>query len=101
MWLSQVLHRNWVRYPDRVALRDPRRTVSWREFRRDVHAVAAMLAQRLPAGARVLLLSNNRVELPEVYFACAQAGMVAVPVNPGLTDREIGQIVEAVEPGLA
>jgi acyl-CoA synthetase (AMP-forming)/AMP-acid ligase II len=101
MWLSHVLRRNELHDPHGLALRDRWRDVTWREFARDVSALAAVLAERVPETGRVLLLSANRVEMLETYFACAAAGVVAAPINPGLADPEIDYIVSSVRPGLA
>ncbi|WP_412076020.1 class I adenylate-forming enzyme family protein [Streptomyces xanthophaeus] len=101
MWLKHVVRRGLDRAPEALALRDGRRDVSWRRLHRDVEALAALLRRDVPRGSRVLVLSGNRVEVIETYLACAAAGVVAVPVNPALTDREIGAIVESVEPAAA
>jgi acyl-CoA synthetase (AMP-forming)/AMP-acid ligase II len=101
MWLSHVLRRNLARDPQGIALRDVRRTVTWRDMAGDVAALAAALSDALPPGGRVLVLSGNRVEVLEAYFACAVAGVLAAPVNPLLTGPEIGYIVDSVQPGLA
>ncbi|MGV9286420.1 class I adenylate-forming enzyme family protein [Streptomyces sp. NPDC003719] len=101
MWLNHVMRRGLDRDPDALALRDARRDVSWRTLHRDVRALAARLSHDTLPGSRVLVLSANRVEVLETYFACAAAGLVAVPVNPALTDPEIGAIMESVEPSAA
>ncbi|GAA2515823.1 class I adenylate-forming enzyme family protein [Streptomyces longisporus] len=101
MWLNHVVRRGLDRDPDALALRDGRRDVSWRELHRDVRALACRLRHDTLPGSRVLVLSGNRVEVLETYFACAAAGLVAVPVNPALTDPEIGAIMESVEPSAA
>ena len=101
MWLSLVLRRNQARQPQSLALRDVRRDVSWEDFARDVAALGSVLADQVSAGGRVLLWSANRVEMLETYFACAHAGVVAVPVNPGLTDPEIAYIVDSIRPAIA
>ena len=101
MWLREILYRNSVRYPDRVALRDARRDVGWGLLAAEVAALAGHLRRTIPPGARLLVLSANCVEMIEAYFACAEAGAVAVPLNPHLTDAEIGPIIGSVEPGLA
>ncbi|MER7189436.1 class I adenylate-forming enzyme family protein [Streptomyces flaveolus] len=101
MWLNHVMRRGLDRDPDALALRDVRRDVSWRTLHRDVRALAARLRHDTLPGSRVLVLSANRVEVLETYFACAVAGLVAVPVNPALTDPEIGAIMESVEPSAA
>jgi acyl-CoA synthetase (AMP-forming)/AMP-acid ligase II len=101
MWLNHVVRRGLDRDPDALALRDARRDVSWRTLHRDVRALACRLRHDTLPGSRVLVLSGNRVEVLETYLACAAAGLVAVPVNPALTDPEIGAIMESVEPSAA
>ncbi|MYW19174.1 AMP-binding protein [Streptomyces sp. SID2955] len=101
MWLNHVVRRGLDRDPDALALRDGRRDVSWRTLHRDVRALACRLRHDTLPGSRVLVLSGNRVEVLETYLACAAAGLVAVPVNPALTDPEIGAIMESVEPSAA
>ncbi|MFE4974515.1 class I adenylate-forming enzyme family protein [Kitasatospora sp. NPDC056651] len=101
MWLAQVLRRHLERRPDALALRDARRDVSWRALDAEVRALAALLGERVGPGGRVAVVSGNRVEVLEAYLACALAGLVAVPVNPQLTDREIADILGPVEPTVA
>jgi len=101
MWLTHVVRRGLDRDPDALALRDNLRDVSWRRLDRDARALACRLLHDILPGSRVLVLSGNRVEVLETYLACAAAGMVAVPVNPALTDPELGAIVESVEPSAA
>ncbi|MFI0939833.1 class I adenylate-forming enzyme family protein [Streptomyces sp. NPDC021020] len=100
MWLAHIVRRGLDRRPDAVALRDARRTVTWRQLDREVRALAA-LAGGLPQGSRVVVLSGNRVEVLETYLACAAAGLTAAPVNPALTDPELTAIVDSVEPAAA
>ncbi|WEO94220.1 AMP-binding protein [Streptomyces sp. FXJ1.172] len=101
MWLNHVVRRGLDRDADALALRDGRRDVSWRALHRDMRALACRLRHDTLPGSRVLVLSDNRVEVLETYLACAAAGLVAVPVNPALTDPEIGAIMESVEPSAA
>jgi len=101
MWLTSILDRNRVRFPDALALRDPRRDVTWEVMHRDVSALAAELARRADRDARVVIVSGNRTEYFESYFACVAAGLLAVPVNPSLTPVEFDYILSRVEPTLA
>lgn len=101
MWLPHLLRRNSVRNPNGLALRDRWRDVTWQGFARDVDALAGALAKRVPRGGRVLVLSTNRAEVLESYVACAVAGVVAAPVNPNLTDAEIGAIESSLRPSIA
>ncbi|SDW77850.1 Acyl-CoA synthetase (AMP-forming)/AMP-acid ligase II [Amycolatopsis xylanica] len=101
MWLNQILRRNAVRRPDAIALADVRREVTWRDFEREVSALAASLKTKAAPGDRVAMVSDNRLEMIEAYFACAAAGVVAVPVNPALADPEIEYILGSVDPAAA
>jgi acyl-CoA synthetase (AMP-forming)/AMP-acid ligase II len=101
MWLPEIVYRNSVRYPDQTALRDARREVQWRQLAAEVAALSGRLRQTVPPGGRVLVVSANCNEMIETYFACADAGVIAVPLNPHLTDAELGPILDSVEPALA
>jgi len=49
---------------------------------------------RLAKGDRVGLLSANRVEFLDVFFACAKAGTVLVPIGTRLTAIEIAHVIQ-------
>jgi fatty-acyl-CoA synthase len=55
----------------------------------------------MAAGERVVLLSENRGEFVEIYFAAAAAGVVVIPVNPRLAADEVNEIVADAEPRCA
>ncbi|WP_371649208.1 MULTISPECIES: class I adenylate-forming enzyme family protein [unclassified Streptomyces] len=98
MWISQLLS-NWrARAPERLALVDSAQEVSWDRLYATVHALAAELRRTTQPGARIAVISANRVEVIELYLACAVAGRIAVPVNPMLTDSEVRYILDSVEP---
>lgn len=100
MWLEQLLQRGCQRAAEQVCLRDVRRDVHWRQLDRDARALAAVIQRSTGRGDRVLILSANRVEMIEAYFACALAGTLAVPINPSLTNPEVSYLANAVSPTL-
>jgi acyl-CoA synthetase (AMP-forming)/AMP-acid ligase II len=100
MWLEQLLRRGCERVAEQVCLRDANRDVQWRQLDRDARALAAVIQCSASRGDRVLILSVNRVEIIEAYFACALAGALAVPINPSLTDSEVVYIADSVSPAL-
>lgn len=64
----------------------------------EFHDRAVALARRLRAGGlrkgdRIALVLPNGTTLASTYFACLMSGLVAVPVNPALSPREIGTIL--------
>ncbi len=69
------------------------RTITWSELDRRVDAVAvALTALDLPADgapARVALALPNVPEFAYAFFGALRAGLVAVPMNPSYTAREL------------
>jgi long-chain acyl-CoA synthetase len=86
-----------VRAPDAVALvehRGGRHERTWARLDADVDAASrALSGVGLRAGHRVALVMANRIDLAVAYFGILRGGMVAVPVNPRSTEREIGRML--------
>ncbi|MCC6559683.1 MAG: AMP-binding protein, partial [Polyangiaceae bacterium] len=92
--VSRILSAGAALHPDRVAVKDLTRALSWRQWDDRVTRLAnALLGIGLRRGDRVAVLAFNRVEWMEIYTAAARAGLVAVPVNFRLAPPEIAWIV--------
>ncbi|MET7393408.1 AMP-binding protein [Dactylosporangium sp. NPDC005572] len=81
----------------RPALRSHDTVVTWAELDRQVDAVAANLAALdLPVDehgpARVAIALPNVPEFAAVFFGVLRAGLIAVPVNPAYTPRELEHV---------
>ncbi len=90
------------------------RTVSYAEAEAKANRLAHALAGAgLEVGDRIAVLSKNCIEYAIIYFACAKAGVVPVPLNYRLAPPEWayivgdagarlliarGDLVEAIEP---
>ena len=75
--------------------------MTWSDVDRAATACAAGLqAKGIEPGARVGLFLGNRPEFVIAYFGALRAGLVVVPVNPGLTAHEVAQLIAHVEPSL-
>jgi long-chain acyl-CoA synthetase len=84
--------------PDKPALVWQDALMTWAELDRRVDAAAAGLrALDLPPSAghpaRVAIALPNTPAFAVAYFAVLRAGLVAVPVNPGYTGRELRQVL--------
>jgi len=70
---------------DRLALRFPRRTLTYSELDQETDRFAAGLAEAgVERGDRVAALVHNRPEFPLLWFALAKLGAVLVPLNTAL-----------------
>ncbi|WP_327006514.1 AMP-binding protein [Dactylosporangium sp. NBC_01737] len=82
----------------RPALRSHATLITWSELDQQVDAVAAHLAALdLPGDehgpARVAVALPNVPEFAAVFFGVLRAGLVAVPINPAYTARELAHVV--------
>lgn len=95
--VSGLLSAAAERTPDAVALvedRGGRHERTWAELDTAADAVARGLSGvGLRGGHRVALVMANRIDLAVAYFGILRGGMVAVPVNPRSTEREIGRML--------
>ena len=99
--LDDIVRRNGLRVPDKPALVCDGNSCSWAELDRRVTRLAnALLQAGLRGGERVAVLLGNSSEYFEIYFACARAGLVTVPVNYRLTGPELAQIIDHAQPSL-
>jgi long-chain acyl-CoA synthetase len=83
---------------NRIGLVWNNRQLSWTELDEKVDSYAYGLRQlglypRNGHPARVAIALPNRPEFALAYFAALRAGLVAVPVNPAYTGRELHQLL--------
>lgn len=101
MTLDQIVERNGLRFPDKIALTAGGREISWRQLDRRVDRVANALREHgLARGDRVALLLTNSIEMITLYFGISRAGMSAVPLNYRLSGRELGAILYTADAAL-
>jgi len=88
--------------PEKTALVDvaTNRRFSYADLDARAGRAAAALTTGLGLGKgdRVALLSGNRVEFLDLFFACGKTGVVLVPLNTRLTVPELQGILEDATP---
>jgi fatty-acyl-CoA synthase len=93
--LGDLLRRTAQRFPDKTAIVDGVRRVTFGEFDAAVNRCAnALAAGGLTKGDRLALLSHNCWQFAVLAFATARLGVVLVPVNFMLGAKEIAFILE-------
>ena len=86
-------------YGDAPAVIQGERQLSFREFQRQVDALAGgLVALGIGKGDRVCILAQNDAAYLHLYGACARQGIVAYPINWRLTAQEVERVVERAAP---
>lgn len=93
MLIGEIATNNARRVPRKKAIIVDGRALTWadvddRALRLANHLVAAGLSK----GDRVLVIARNTVEWPEIVFALAKAGFIAVPINIRLAADELAYV---------
>ncbi len=100
--LADLVREAAGRSPGRLAIDSDARALTWAELDAEVDKVVAALQHRgLARGERVLIVAPNCWEFVASYFGVLRAGLVAVPLNPTLTEFELGRLVVDAQPALA
>jgi fatty-acyl-CoA synthase len=84
-----------VRHPDRVAVCDPSRSLTYAAIDDAIDRCASLLREwfQVSRGDRVVLMSENRVEYVVLWFALFRLGAVAVHASYELRDEELDYVV--------
>lgn len=92
--LWALVEESAARVPEKQALGDPVRTVTFASLRDEVAMAAAYLAGLgVRRGERVALLLSGGVHFAVAFLAVVRLGAIAVPLNVKLTPVELGHIV--------
>src|ERR1700755_1575883 len=100
--IGDLLKRAAVRFPDRIALTDGSRRVTYTEIERDANRFANYRVQRgLRPGDKISTVCNNSVEFVKALFGIHRAGLVWVPINTMLGPTDMDYILDHAEVKLA
>lgn len=93
--VGDLLKRAARRFPDRIALTEGARRVSYTELERDANRFANYLVSRgLKPGDKISTICNNSVEFVKALFGIHRAGLVCVPINTMLGPNDMSYILD-------
>ncbi|MGW1273965.1 class I adenylate-forming enzyme family protein, partial [Streptomyces sp. NPDC002491] len=93
--VHELLAGHAARQPDRIALEDAGRAVTWAELdRRTARAAGHLVGLGLTRGASAVIYLPNRVEAVESRLAVTRASAVGVPLDPQSTDAELAYLLD-------
>jgi len=99
--IARFLHDRARNTPGRLAIDHLGRELTYAELAAGADAFAASFADAgLKTGDRVATLTGNSPEHVEVFFACAQLGLILLPLSWRLTALELRYQLEDAEPAL-
>ena len=86
-------------YPEKTALALNGSRLSFRQLHERVGRIAAALSREgFKAGDRLALLLPNEAEYIELIYACAWLGLIVVPLNTRLSEKEIDHVLADATP---
>ena len=97
---SQALRFNAKLRGDKVAFRLGKAVLTFREVETRSARLAAFLLSEYSKGDRICVVLSNSLIHAELYFGCARAGVLIVPINPGQTAAEITRVLDECAPSL-
>ncbi|MGJ4993291.1 AMP-binding protein [Bradyrhizobium sp. HKCCYLS3077] len=96
--IGDLLKRAARRFPDRVAITDGGRQVTFAELERDANRFANTLAAKgLKPGEKISTVCNNSIDFVKALFGIHRAGLVWVPINTMLGPADMDYILGHAE----
>src|SRR3981081_2888664 len=93
--IGDLLKRAARRFPDRIAVTDGDRRVTFTEIECDANRFANYLVARgLKPGEKISTICNNSVEFVKELFGIHHAGLVWVPINTMLGASDMDYILD-------
>jgi long-chain acyl-CoA synthetase len=96
--IGDLLKRAARRFPERIAVTDGDRRVTYTEIERDANRFANYLVARgLKPGEKISTICNNSIEFVKALFGIHRAGLIWVPINTMLGPSDIDYILGHAE----
>ena len=86
-------------FPDKVMFRDETAEITFGEFDRLTKAVGTYLAQRVPAGSPVAVMSGRHILTPSCFLGAVRAGCFYAPMDGDMPQTRLNQIIGVIRAG--
>ncbi|PWA12807.1 AMP-dependent synthetase [Pueribacillus theae] len=99
--IGDILRRSAGRYPNKIALVEQDKQLTFKELDEISNQFANyLMSSGLKKGDRIATISTNSLEYVILSFGIAKAGLVWVPLNPGISLDEKRYILNQIDPKL-
>lgn len=97
MLAGELLRLAAARFPDKPALIDGDRSLTFRDFDRAANRAAqALLALGLRKGSRAAILSPNSMEFAVLYFGAARVGVILATLTTRSTPHDVNYMLNKI-----
>jgi acyl-CoA synthetase (AMP-forming)/AMP-acid ligase II len=97
MLAGEILRLAAARFPDKSALIEGERQLTYREFDRAANRAAnALIRLGLAKGSRIAIVSPNSIEFAILYFGAARAGVIAAMPSTRSTAQDLAYMLDKV-----
>ncbi len=87
------------RFPDKVAIKDDAKDITYKQLNQRVNSLAhGMMDLGLKKGDVICQLQGNSIEHIELLYGIAKAGLIRLPLNPRASKDEFAHIINAFDP---
>ena len=91
------LNRTAKSYADKIAFKDSENALTFGEFNALTKAVGTCLANKVPAGAPVTVMSGRHVYTPACYLGAVRAGCFYAPMDGDMPVTRLNQILGVIK----
>jgi acyl-CoA synthetase (AMP-forming)/AMP-acid ligase II len=99
MTFGQLVRRNAAHWPNKDAFVELGRRFTWGDVNRRTDAIGhALRKMGVRQGDRVAVLSNDCIEIAELFLTCAKIGAIRVGLNARLAAAEIAALIKDCHP---
>ncbi len=85
-------------FPEKTAIVDEERSITYQELDLQVEAFACYLGSLGPKESKACIYMKNRIEFLIYFLGAARAGWIAVPLDPKWSRHELTQVMASVQP---
>lgn len=100
--LLQALAKNAIDIPDKVALEEAKRRITYHELFIAIRKTASFLQEKgIQKGDKVILSADKEIDFVFVYFASHMLGAINVVVDPAMRKERLEYIVDITHPKIS
>jgi Acyl-CoA synthetases (AMP-forming)/AMP-acid ligases II len=98
MLILEAIRKHAVESPNKIAFIDGNIEITYKELWIRILKVSIFFKSKLGKGDRVILASSKNLDFVYLYFGLQLAGLIAVPVDPEISDERLSKIIYSAKP---